>query len=84
MQPQLYSILLLFSLQVFQVRKVQGAQTGRIFAMKVLKKVRGRILDAVSPSSHCTLFIFLVCLCRHYIKPPFHSLSPAGKDSVQR
>lgn len=28
-------------------------------------------------------FHFLVCLCRHYIKPPFHSLSPAGKDSVQ-
>ncbi len=25
--------------QVFQVRKVQGAQTGKIFAMKVLKKV---------------------------------------------
>lgn len=28
-----------FSLQVFQVRKVVGAAAGKIFAMKVLKKV---------------------------------------------
>ena len=27
-------------LQVFQVRKVAGADSGKIFAMKVLKKVR--------------------------------------------
>lgn len=44
--------------QVFQVRKVQGAQTGKIFAMKVLKKVpwrrpppkfRGQHPDLVRP-----------------------------------
>lgn len=29
------------SFKVFQVRKVQGAQMGKIFAMKVLKKVLG-------------------------------------------
>lgn len=28
-----------FFFQVFQVRKVQGPQTGKIFAMKVLRKV---------------------------------------------
>lgn len=35
-------ILLLFKMrwQVFQVRKVTGANTSKIFAMKVLKKVR--------------------------------------------
>lgn len=31
--------LFLVFLQVFQVRKVSGAATGKIFAMKVLKKV---------------------------------------------
>lgn len=31
--------------QVFQVRKVQGAQIGKIFAMKVLKKVMYLVAD---------------------------------------
>lgn len=33
------NMLVLSSLQVFQVRKVVGAAAGKIFAMKVLKKV---------------------------------------------
>lgn len=32
-------------LQVFQVRKVLGAYTGKIFAMKVLKKVMSIIIQ---------------------------------------
>ena len=44
--------MLLFFIQVFQVRKVTGANTGKIFAMKVLKKV-----ISLSPST-----IFLIAI----------------------
>lgn len=40
----LHSVSIWFSFyfcQVFQVRKISGADNGKIFAMKVLKKVRG-------------------------------------------
>lgn len=36
--------------QVFQVRKVQGAQMGKIFAMKVLKKVEPLVTRPLPPS----------------------------------
>lgn len=47
----LHSVSIWFSFyfcQVFQVRKISGADNGKIFAMKVLKKVRGHDLH-----NHC-------------------------------
>lgn len=35
-------------LQVFQVRKVSGVTSGKIFAMKVLKKVRSSAVIFIS------------------------------------
>ena len=62
--------------QVFQVRKVQGAQTGKIFAMKVLKKVQllpPKILHTahlISPLlSVCPAFCLLLCLIQHAAVP---------------
>uniref|UniRef100_A0A8C7HA17 Ribosomal protein S6 kinase n=1 Tax=Oncorhynchus kisutch TaxID=8019 RepID=A0A8C7HA17_ONCKI len=40
--------------KVFQVRKVQGAQTGKIFAMKVLKKVHKIPLNHFSQPKECS------------------------------
>lgn len=34
-----FDVSIFFFMQVFQVRKVSGAASGKIFAMKVLKKV---------------------------------------------
>ncbi|XP_068178785.1 ribosomal protein S6 kinase beta-2-like isoform X2 [Antennarius striatus] len=45
--------------KVFQVRKVQGAQTGKIFAMKVLKKTGGKLYLILECLSGGELFMQL-------------------------
>lgn len=41
MEEPIECVFVFFSGKVFQVRKVDGRNKGKIFAMKVLKKVRG-------------------------------------------
>lgn len=47
-------------MQVFQVRKVSGATSGKIFAMKVLKKVSFNIIQRCQIDTERNVLSFLI------------------------
>lgn len=49
-----------FLVQVFQVRKVSGATSGKIFAMKVLKKVSFNIIQRCQIDTERNVLSFLI------------------------